>query len=91
DNSRMYRVGDTYPRAGLEPSEERIDMLSTTNNPCKQAFIEIVKEGDSGNGSGGLCNSSGNTVTDESADNAGARKSRKSPANRKRKAKDSSK
>ena len=89
DDMHLYRVGDTYPRAGSQPSAQRITALESGNNAGGKIYIK--KEGDGGNGSGSVCNSSGNTVTDENSDNAGATKSRKSPADRKRKVKDSSK
>ena len=32
DNDFQYRVGDEYPRSGLEVSNERLEELSTKNN-----------------------------------------------------------
>lgn len=32
DNNFQYEVGDSYPREGLEPSENRILELSSSNN-----------------------------------------------------------
>lgn len=39
DNKYQYRAGDTYPRSGLNPSDERIKELSTTNNRRGKVFI----------------------------------------------------
>lgn len=39
-----YNVGDTYPRNGLNPSEERIAELSGSNNLQKTPLIELVEE-----------------------------------------------
>lgn len=43
DNNHKYRVGDTYPREGLEPSEDRIKELSTPENIRKEILIEKQK------------------------------------------------
>lgn len=32
DNNYEYHAGDVYPRNGYEPSQERLDALSTKNN-----------------------------------------------------------
>lgn len=88
DDMYLYRVGDTYPRAGVQPSAERIDALETGNNANKQKYI--TKEGDGEDGCD-VCNSAGHSDADPTADDGGAGQSRKSPANRKRKAKNSSK
>ena len=88
DNKYLYGVGDSYPRAGLKPSAERIEMLLTTKNPHHRAFIK--EEGDGENGCD-VCDNAGHSDADPTADNGGAEQSRKSPANRKRKAKDNSK
>lgn len=32
DNYRKYRAGDTFPRKGYDPGEERIASLAGTNN-----------------------------------------------------------
>lgn len=44
DNNRPYKVGDTYPRDGLEVSEERLAFLAS--NKTKRGFpvIEMVPE-----------------------------------------------
>lgn len=39
-----YNVGDTYPRKGLKPSEERIAELSGSNNLQKTPLIELIEE-----------------------------------------------
>ena len=39
-----YNVGDTYPRNGLNPSEERISELSGDNNKQGTPLIKLVKE-----------------------------------------------
>lgn len=87
DDMYLYRVGDTYPRTGAEPSAERIEALETGNNANKQRYI--TKEGDELNESS-LCDSAGYTDAGAGSDSKRAAKSRKSPANSKRKAKDSS-
>ncbi|WP_416149425.1 hypothetical protein ACM26V_00045 [Salipaludibacillus sp. HK11] len=45
DNRRLYEagIGKTYPREGLEPTPERIEALSTSNNKRKKPFIEKVE------------------------------------------------
>ena len=47
DNDYAYEVGDTYPREGLSPTEERIAELSGSDNkqgtPLIAAVAEIVK------------------------------------------------
>jgi len=32
DKNRPYNIGDTYPRKGLKPSDERIEELATGKN-----------------------------------------------------------
>ena len=44
DNGYAYHVGDTYPREGLAPSDERIESLLSGQNKRKAKFIEEVKE-----------------------------------------------
>lgn len=39
-----YNVGDTYPRNGLNPSEERIAELSGENNKQGTPLIKLVEE-----------------------------------------------
>lgn len=43
DNNHKYRVGDIYPREGLDPSEERIKELSTPFNLRQEVLIEKQK------------------------------------------------
>ena len=44
DHGYKYAEGDTYPREGYEPSEERIEMLSTAMNRQRTVLIEAVPE-----------------------------------------------
>lgn len=44
DNKRLYEVGQTYPRAGFEASQERIDYLSNKNGDFKKPFIKIEED-----------------------------------------------
>lgn len=46
DNKRLYEAGEPYPREGYEPTEERIQQLSTVNNNKRQVFIKKVGEPD---------------------------------------------
>lgn len=39
-----YKVGDTYPRKGLSPSEERIDELAGKNNKQGSPLIKLVED-----------------------------------------------
>lgn len=39
-----YKVGDTYPRKGLEPSEERIEELLGKENKQGTQLIEKVED-----------------------------------------------
>lgn len=43
DNRHPYSAGDFFPRAGYEPSAERIAELCGTNNKRGKAVIEPVK------------------------------------------------
>ena len=40
DNGYAYKVGDTYPRKGYEPTEERIKELSSGKNVRKRPIIQ---------------------------------------------------
>ena len=43
DNSKPYKVGDSYPRpANKKITKKRIEELSTNNNPAGKPFIEEV-------------------------------------------------
>ena len=44
DNYRKYRAGDTFPRKGYDPGEERIAELASTNNKRGYAVIVEVSE-----------------------------------------------
>lgn len=44
DNKHFYCAGDTFPRAGLKVSDERILELSTNKNASKMVLIEKVEE-----------------------------------------------
>ena len=44
DGHYAYNVGDTYPRKGLNPSEERIVELSGSNNKQGVPLIKEVKQ-----------------------------------------------
>ena len=44
DHGYKYAEGDTYPREGYKPSDERIEMLSTANNRQRTVLIEAVHE-----------------------------------------------
>lgn len=44
DNNHPYTVGDTYPRAGMEVSTERLAELSGCDNLRKMPLIELVEE-----------------------------------------------
>lgn len=44
DGHHMYRVGDIYPRAGLNVSEERIMQLLSTQNKAHKSFLERIAE-----------------------------------------------
>ena len=40
DGSYRYKVGDTFPRSGLNVSDERLDELSSTQNKLNKPLIE---------------------------------------------------
>lgn len=44
DGNHVYNVGDQYPRAGLEPAEERVAYLASERNKLKAPVIEQPKE-----------------------------------------------
>ncbi len=46
DNNFPYEVGDTFPRKGLEVTEERLAELSGCDNLQKQPLIEKAAEPD---------------------------------------------
>lgn len=44
DGFHRYKVGDSYPRAGYEPSPERIEELSGSKNRLGVPIIEECEE-----------------------------------------------
>lgn len=42
DNKHIYRTGDTFPRAGLKVSKDRVAELSSTDNMRGEVLIEAV-------------------------------------------------
>ena len=40
DNGHVYKAGDTFPRKGVEPSENRIKELSTVSNKRGEQLIK---------------------------------------------------
>ncbi|MBK3922939.1 Rho termination factor N-terminal domain-containing protein [Staphylococcus haemolyticus] len=44
DDDYEYNVGDSFPRTGLDVSEERLTELSTKNNRQNKPLIERVQE-----------------------------------------------
>lgn len=44
DDDYEYNVGDSFPRAGLDVSKERLTELSTDNNRQNKPLIERVEE-----------------------------------------------
>lgn len=40
DNNHVYKIGDEYPRLGMEVSNARIDELIGSNNKLKRSVIE---------------------------------------------------
>lgn len=44
DNNYAYNTGDTFPREGLEVSEERIAELSGSDNLRGRPVIEIIPD-----------------------------------------------
>ena len=44
DNNFFYNVGDTFPRAGLEVTEERLVELASNKNKQSVPLIEKVDE-----------------------------------------------
>ena len=43
DGGRVYLEGDTYPRDGYAPSDERIAYLAGSENKAKKPVIAAVK------------------------------------------------
>lgn len=44
DKQRLYEVGQTYPRDGIEVSDDRINYLLNKNGDFKRPFIKFVDE-----------------------------------------------
>lgn len=44
DNDHIYKVGDIYPREGLELSKKRIKELSTNKNQIGKILIKKIEE-----------------------------------------------
>ena len=44
DNNHVYNVGDTFPRAGLNVTEDRLAELSGSNNKQGKPLIEKAEE-----------------------------------------------
>ncbi len=44
DNIHEYKVGDVYPREGLEVTKERIEELASSHNLQGKPLIEMVAE-----------------------------------------------
>lgn len=44
DKEYAYQVGDTYPREGLSPTDERIAELSSSRNRQGKPLIEAIPE-----------------------------------------------
>lgn len=44
DNNHAYHVGEQFPHAGLEVSNERLEELSTAKNKRGIPLIELVEE-----------------------------------------------
>lgn len=40
DNNHVYKIGDEYPRLGMEVTDARIDELIGSNNKLKRSVIE---------------------------------------------------
>lgn len=44
DGGRVYQIGDTFPRSGLEVSEDRFEELATAQNVRGFPLIEKIIE-----------------------------------------------
>lgn len=44
DFNHPYKVGDVFPRLGMNVSEARLKELSSSNNRRKKPLIELVKD-----------------------------------------------
>lgn len=43
DENHIYEIGDTYPRKGSKPSEERIEELASDKNKIGIPLIKLVE------------------------------------------------
>jgi len=43
DKGHIYRAGDSYPREGSSPTDERIESLASENNKRKEALIQVIE------------------------------------------------
>ncbi len=41
DGGRVYQAGENYPRAGLKPSDKRVEYLAGTGNKIGVPVIEM--------------------------------------------------
>ena len=44
DHGYIYKVGEEYPRSGMEPNEKRISELSTSRNLLHRPLILEIRE-----------------------------------------------
>lgn len=44
DDRRPYKVGDIYPREGLDPSPQRVAELLGSDNVRGRPIIELIEE-----------------------------------------------
>lgn len=44
DNNHIYYQGDTFPREGVDVSDERIEELASKNNKRNEVLIKEVEE-----------------------------------------------
>ncbi|HZH62590.1 MAG TPA: hypothetical protein VEY70_24110 [Metabacillus sp.] len=44
DSMHTYRIGESFPREGFEPSDKRLEDLSSKNNKVGKALILKVSE-----------------------------------------------
>ena len=42
-NNHVFKVGDTYPLPGYEPTKERIDCLSLGKNAYGEVYLQAIK------------------------------------------------
>ena len=57
EDNRLYRKGDEYPRAGIEPDKKRIKELSGSDNRIGKPLIKAVEEAEKAAGEDGKANS----------------------------------